>query len=109
MERYVGYLEAQTVSAEMHPVEKMPPQPTRLAEAELPTPRIGFLGESDFEEWKAQHVEYVCKSGSCQHALKPKCRCGCKGSGHRAAILRRNRSIEEWLDNEPSPPLGIWN
>jgi hypothetical protein len=37
-----------------------------------------------------------CKSGPCKHAHKPKCRCGCKGSGHRAAILAVNHSMAEY-------------
>jgi hypothetical protein len=40
----------------------------------------------------------TCKSGPCQHAHKPKCSCGCKGTGHKAALLRENHSITEWLE-----------
>ena len=78
---------------------------------------LSFLGPIESEpqdsEWQVflSKVEHTCRSGSCQHALKPKCSCGCKGSGHRTAILRQYHAITEFQEGEPSrslPHVGLY-
>jgi hypothetical protein len=70
---------------------------------------------TDSEEWKEflAKVDHACKSGPCQCALRPRCKgitipqlCGCGGSGHRKAMLRKYHDITEYLeepgDSSPS-------
>jgi hypothetical protein len=42
-----------------------------------------------------------CKSGPCQHALNPKCLCGCKGSGH-SRLQKENHTLDEYIEEYPS-------
>lgn len=86
----------------------------RPAGFELVSPPVKeFLGQATESSWKefVSKVEHVCESGRCQHALKPKCNCGCGGVGHRTAMLREYHSIEEWLEEDfasSSIPVGVY-
>ena len=61
---------------------------------------------------ESDHVEiqHECGSGKCQHALKPKCRCGCKGIGHSRAVKASNHTLEEYGEDWFSslPPFGMY-
>jgi hypothetical protein len=87
---------------------------------------LNFLGPIDreIEQLEARIDHSHCKSGSCAHAMRPRCKgfstlrespqiCGCHGIGHqRARVNSHYRSIEEFSEGEhepPSPNVGLWS
>jgi hypothetical protein len=73
---------------------------------------LNFLPPVDFEaeQIKASVDHTKCKSGKCQQAFRPRCKCKCHGQGHQSKRRAEYGSIDDYLEgqHQPSTPLGVY-